>query len=85
MPATTGTARKTLQNKFPHFANQNKSALSGPTLVPQHVFYVTPACQSVQFLGRGSYNHTCKLVFDDVTQIAASVPVDGDERFNTQA
>jgi hypothetical protein len=44
-----------------------------------------PACQSIQFLGRGSYNTVYKLDFADGTEIAAGVSVDHDEGFNPQA
>ena len=44
-----------------------------------------PTCQSIQLLGRGSYNTVYKLVFGDGTEIAASVSVHDDEEFNPQA
>jgi hypothetical protein len=44
-----------------------------------------PTCQSIQFLGKSSYNNVYKLVFADDTEIAASVSVHDDEDFNPQA
>ncbi|KAG2159573.1 kinase-like domain-containing protein [Suillus bovinus] len=42
-------------------------------------------CQSIQLLGRGSYNTVYKLVFTDGTEIAASVSVHDEEDFNPEA
>lgn len=44
-----------------------------------------PTCQSIQLLGKGSYNTVYKLVFADSTEIAASVSAHDDEDFNPQA
>ncbi|KAG1773178.1 hypothetical protein EDD22DRAFT_965522 [Suillus occidentalis] len=44
-----------------------------------------PTCQSIQLLGKGSYNTVYKLVFADDTEIAASVSVHDIEDFNIQA
>ncbi|KAG1867906.1 hypothetical protein DFJ58DRAFT_838118 [Suillus subalutaceus] len=44
-----------------------------------------PTCQSIQLLGRGSYNTVYRLVFADDTEIAASVSAYDDEDFNPQA
>ncbi|KAG6864803.1 hypothetical protein C0993_008527 [Termitomyces sp. T159_Od127] len=43
------------------------------------------SCNTISFLGRGSYNTVYKLEFSDSSQLAASVPNHDEEDFNPEA